>query len=304
MKTSLRETDLFPPLAGFFEKEGYTVHAEVRGVDIAARKGGALVLVELKLRLNLELILQAAAKQGAADETYVAVPVRGKRTWPPRWSAIRELLSRLGIGVFFVRFIKGEAPQVQMILAAEDPRLCGKLKKKKTLRADLIREMDGRPANFNTGGSVGKKLVTAYLVQALRVVLLFADRKAGAQAAGNAESSAASKQKPARGLAAKGLLIRGGKKPERSAAKKLLPVRRSLSHTTPCREKNALSPKDLRELGAPENCASILQNNFYGWFRRERRGLYTLTAEGEAAPGEFAPVVEKILTGEKVSAST
>jgi hypothetical protein len=287
MKAALRETDLYRPLADFFENEGYTVHAEVRGADIAARRGDRLVFVEMKLRFNLELILQAAAKQGAADETYVAVPVRGRRTWPPHWSAIRELLGRLNIGIFFVRFIKGEAPRAELVLAPRDPCLPGKLKKKRTLRAGIIREMDGRPANFNTGGSVGKKLVTAYRVQALRVALLLADKTGGAEASGKAEAAGTSKQKP-RGLLAKGLLMRGGKKPDHSSE-------------TSRRRKKALSPKALRELGAPENCASILQNNVYGWFRRERRGLYTLTAGGETALGEFAPGVEKILTKDRLS---
>ncbi|MCL1818930.1 MAG: DUF2161 family putative PD-(D/E)XK-type phosphodiesterase [Spirochaetaceae bacterium] len=260
MAKKLRETDLYPPLAAFLEKEGYTVHAEVQGADIAARRGDRLLLVEMKLRFNLDVLLQAAEKQGAADETYVAVPLSGRRRWPPRWSALRELLGRLGLGVFFVRFPQKSCPRAEMVLAAENPRLKDKLRKKGKVRAGLVREMEGRPANFNTGGSVGKKLVTAYLVKALHVAFLLA--------------GSVSEEKP-RGLLARGLRIRSGKKP-------------------PARRRKAVSLEALRKMGAPENCRDILYNNYNKWFRRRGRGLYALTPAGEAALVEYAAVVKKL----------
>jgi hypothetical protein len=266
MARKLKETDLYPPLAAYLEQAGYTVHAEVQSTDIAARRGEELLLVEMKLRFNLDVLLQAAEKQGAADKTYIAVPVHGRRTWPPRWSAIKELLGRLGIGIFFVRFVKGEPPQAQMILQAENPGLKDKLRKKNKVRAGLIREMEGRPANFNTGGSVGKKLVTAYLVISLRVALLLRKNR------GTQELPAkTSLREPPKGLLARSLKVR-----RESRAKK----------------SQGLSVKALRELGAPENCAYILQKNYHGWFIRKSRGVYTLTPAGEEALVEYAAVVK------------
>ena len=177
MPKKRRETDLYAPLAAFLEKEGYTVHAEVQGADIAARREDRLLIVEMKLRFNLDVVLQAVEKQGLADETYIAVPLSGRKRWPPRWSALRELLGRLGLGVFFVRFQQKNETRVEKILPAENHRLKDKLRKKNKARAGLLREMEGRPANFNIGGSVGKKLVTAYLVKALRIAVLLNGKK-------------------------------------------------------------------------------------------------------------------------------
>jgi hypothetical protein len=267
---TLRETDLYPPLAAYLEQAGYTVHAEVQGTDIAARKEDALVLVEMKLRFNLDVLLQAAEKQGAADETYIAVPVQGTRRWPPRWSAIKELLGRLGIGVFFVRLTRDRPPWAEKILPAENPRLKGKLPSKNKVRAGLVREMEGRPANFNTGGSVKKKIVTAYLVNALRVALLLRKNPDPPSAPGFGNSP----RKPRSGLLARGLEIR-----RTSNAKK-------------CAGPGTLSPKALRNMGAPQNCASILYNNYRGWFKRLGKGLYTLTPAGENALLEYKNVIE------------
>ena len=40
-------------------------------------------------------------------------------------------------------------------------------------------------------------------------------------------------------------------------------------------------PRDLRAV-APE-AGSILRRNVYGWFQRTERGVYRLTAQGDAA---------------------
>lgn len=41
-----------------------------------------------------------------------------------------------------------------------------------------------------------------------------------------------------------------------------------------------LSPKKLRELGTGDKTASILQKNYYSWFKRVSRGIYQLTDLG------------------------
>ena len=46
-----------------------------------------------------------------------------------------------------------------------------------------------------------------------------------------------------------------------------------------------LRPRDLRDVA--DNAPSILARNVYGWFRRERPGLYALAPEGHAALAAF-----------------
>ncbi len=42
-----------------------------------------------------------------------------------------------------------------------------------------------------------------------------------------------------------------------------------------------MSAKQLKEIGTNEKTYSILYNNYYGWFTRESRGVYSLTEEGK-----------------------
>jgi hypothetical protein len=44
----------------------------------------------------------------------------------------------------------------------------------------------------------------------------------------------------------------------------------------------------LREAAEAPNASRILQDNFYGWFERVRRGVYTLTPAGAADLRRFA----------------
>jgi len=63
-------------------------------------------------------------------------------------------------------------------------------------------------------------------------------------------------------------------------------------HIACCLKKHGpLSPKTLRLFGTGPKTASILQNNYYGWFERVARGSYRLTAEGGAALGSYPELV-------------
>src|SRR5438477_9318086 len=71
----LRETALYMPVKQFLERRGYEVKAEVRGCDLVARRGDEpLVVVELKLRLNLTLILQGVDRLALTERVYLALP--------------------------------------------------------------------------------------------------------------------------------------------------------------------------------------------------------------------------------------
>ncbi|GAB4371163.1 MAG: DUF2161 domain-containing phosphodiesterase [Spirochaetales bacterium] len=170
MKRKLQEIDLYPPLEKFLSRHGYLVHAEVILSDISATKEGILLVVEIKLRFNLEVILQAIERQQVADAVYIAVPIHNFRRYPQRWKAIRDLCSRLGIGVLFVRFLEGREPEVEVAL----PRkvVSGGSSKGKLL---FLKEIEGRGANQNTGGSSRVPIFTAYRKEALRIARCLAE---------------------------------------------------------------------------------------------------------------------------------
>ncbi len=164
----LQEVDLFPPLQRFLSHHGYLVHAEVVFSDISAVKEGELLVVEIKLRFNLEVILQAVQRQQAADAVYIAVPLRNFRRYPKRWKEIRAVCSRLGIGILFVRFIEGREPTVEIALSRKTKTTC----KDNKMKELYLEEMTKRGTNKNIGGSTRTPLFTAYRAEALKIARL------------------------------------------------------------------------------------------------------------------------------------
>ena len=164
-KATLRETDLYGPIRDFLAAQGYLVRAEVQGCDVTATKDDDLIVVELKLRPSIELLIQAAQRQKITDSVYVAVPRPDKMPWK-RWRSIQHLLRRLELGLITVAFTSA-TPFVEI---AFHPVPYQRQKRKAARRA-VIREMDGRSADFNQGGSSGRKLVTAYRESALRIAV-------------------------------------------------------------------------------------------------------------------------------------
>jgi len=63
------------------------------------------------------------------------------------------------------------------------------------------------------------------------------------------------------------------------------------------------SIKEIREVGGlPQKTARILQDNHYGWFAREKRGVYSLTQKGVEELKDYSELVklykDKIITSE------
>lgn len=52
-----------------------------------------------------------------------------------------------------------------------------------------------------------------------------------------------------------------------------------------------LTPRELREQLHEPVAASLLQDNYYGWFERVRRGVYRLTEEGRSALNRYEAIV-------------
>ncbi len=147
----MKESDLYEPLRAYLEGQGYAVHGEVRGVDVVARhreRPDEIVAIELKSRMSLDLVVQAAQRTELTDSVYVAVPVSGARGTVRNSRGVRTLLQRLGVGLILVRFLRG-AIRVETILHPGSPvRPTGARR-----RTAIIREIDRRYAEFDKGGS-------------------------------------------------------------------------------------------------------------------------------------------------------
>lgn len=155
------EEDLYEPVREFLVKQGYEVQAEINHCDIAAVKDGQLVIVELKRNLSVELLVQAVKRQKMTDLVYLAVPKPKRLVNTSRWTDIYHLIRRLELGLIFVSIKKaGSYIEVPIHPLPFDRK---KSKRKNTgTKALLLAEMGARHGSYNTGGSTGKKLMTAY----------------------------------------------------------------------------------------------------------------------------------------------
>lgn len=158
------ETDLFGPVSHWLTENGYTVRSEVLDCDITAVKSDELVVVELKRNFTTSLLIQATARQRITDSVYVAIPRPRESPASKKWRGIRHLLRRLELGLIFVK-VRRRKPTVQIVFHP----VPFDRKKRGASRRAVIREMNGRSADFNHGGSSGVPLVTAYREQAIHI---------------------------------------------------------------------------------------------------------------------------------------
>lgn len=161
---TIRETDLYGPLRDYLERHGYMVRAEVKQCDVTASKGEDLILIELKRGLTIQLLVQATRRQRITDSVYVAIPFPKGGLAGKTWRGMRHLLRRLELGLILIH-LESEPPRVQVAL---HPTPFDR-KKRRAERRAIIEEMAGRSGDYNRGGSVGAKLVTAYREQAIHV---------------------------------------------------------------------------------------------------------------------------------------
>ena len=154
------ETSLYPPVKRFLESLGYEVKGEIGGCDLVGvhQDGTVVVIGELKLRFNLDLLLQAVDRVPACDEVWLAVRASGRngRERDPR---VRKLCRLLGFGLLGVT----QAGQVEILVPIgpwrprRDPRR----------RSRLVEEHQRRRGDPTRGGSAKMPIMTAYRQQAL-----------------------------------------------------------------------------------------------------------------------------------------
>jgi len=163
----LSESDLYPPVKGFLESQGYEVKGEVGDCDVAAVRGHEdLVVVELKLSLNLELVLQAVERLAITSKVYVGVPVSNNNLRKRRRQTVK-LLRMLGIGLLVIDpDVKRNGVDVVLDPGEYRP------KRSRRRRELLLGEFVRRVGDPNLGGaSVRKGIMTAYRQRALEIAL-------------------------------------------------------------------------------------------------------------------------------------
>jgi len=165
----LLEKDLYEPVRQWLMDRGYNPKAEVMGCDILALKDELALAVELKVTLNLEVILQAVDRQRFADMVYIAVPKKGRLLYTKRWRMITHLLKRLEIGLLLVSE-KGKNVEEALEPVPFDRERSRQAYKRK--RKSAVAEFNKRHGDYNTGGVNKVKLVTAYRESALLIAHL------------------------------------------------------------------------------------------------------------------------------------
>ena len=162
----MNESDLYLPVKQFLESQGYEVKGEVANCDVAAVRGDEeLVVVELKLSLNLELVMQAVERLAVTSRVYIGVPVGTHN--PRRRRRIVKLLRMLGLGLLVID-PDVERHGVDAVLDPGEYRPRGSRKR----RDLLLREFVRRVGDPNLGGSsVRNGVMTAYRQRALQIAL-------------------------------------------------------------------------------------------------------------------------------------
>ncbi len=169
------EQDLYEPVRLFFAKSGCTVRGEVGACDlVACTKDQALMAVELKLVLNLAVILQATQRQRMFSDVWIAVARSGKAQTGRRYQQLLHLLRRLELGLLIVDLEKPSRP-VSVVLVPQMVDRSQLIRSNKARMLKLKHEFEGRHGDHNRGGSTKVPRVTVYREQALRVAALMAD---------------------------------------------------------------------------------------------------------------------------------
>lgn len=167
----MNESDLYAPLKQFLESQSYEVKGEVGACDVVAVRGEEPpVVVELKLTINLDVILQAVDRQALTSKVYIGVP-RRCRILSKKRKRILKLLRMLGLGLVVI----DPAARTEKVVVALDPGEY-RPRKSKPRTERLLGEFVQRVGDPNPGGSDRRRgLLTAYRQRALEVARYLRD---------------------------------------------------------------------------------------------------------------------------------
>jgi hypothetical protein len=168
----LKESDLYFPLKRFLESQNYEVKGEVQDCDVLAVRGKETpVVIELKVSLNLDVILQAVERLTLTEKVYIGIPEQCKAL-KRRRRRIIKLLRMLGLGLLTVDL---ERP-VHNVAVLIDP---GEYRPRRSKRRQerLLGEFVKRIGDPNLGGAEKRKgIMTVYRQRALAVARLLQDK--------------------------------------------------------------------------------------------------------------------------------
>ncbi|WP_407270323.1 DUF2161 domain-containing phosphodiesterase [Radiobacillus sp. PE A8.2] len=165
----LKEVELYKPIQAHLVREGYEVYGEVNDCDLVAKKGPELVIIELKLNLTVDLLIQATKRQKMSEVVYIAIP-KPKKHNPRsrRWRDLSHLVRRLELGLIFVSF-SGRGNQIEIVIPPTPFNRLKSLSQNNRKRQALLKEMAGRSADYNIGGSSQTQIMTAYRENCIQI---------------------------------------------------------------------------------------------------------------------------------------
>lgn len=169
------ETDLYLPLKKFLEKRDYEVKGEVEDCDVVAIKRSdenavaeqveefPPTIVELKLSLNLDVLLQAVDRIKLSPIVYIGVPSSCAALKRKKKKRVVKLLKMLGLGLIA---INPKRKTVEIIVSPTKYTP----KQSKPRQQWLISEFVSRAGDPNLGGASTKTgRITAYKQQAIEI---------------------------------------------------------------------------------------------------------------------------------------
>ena len=159
----MKESDLYPPIKAFLEAQSYEVKGEIHHCDIVAiAKQKEPLIVELKLTINLTVILQAVDRLALSPEVYISIPNTCK-TFIKNRKRIIKLLRRLHIGLLTVD-VSNQSVKCILVPSDYQPR------QSKRRLAALLNEFNSRQGDPNKGGiAMTQGVTTAYRQQAITI---------------------------------------------------------------------------------------------------------------------------------------
>jgi hypothetical protein len=157
---NFREEELYAPVKGFFQRQGYVVRGEVSRCDMALVKDNELAIVELKKSFNMSLLYQAIDRQKMSNMVYIAIP---RKVFLKKRGHILHILEKMGIGLLTVAMDS----DMRLVEAHLLPNM-GKARNNRRTKA-LLAEFNGRTFDGNLGGGTGHKLMTAHRERALHI---------------------------------------------------------------------------------------------------------------------------------------
>jgi hypothetical protein len=156
------ETSLYAPVKSFLEHLGFTVKGEIGGCDVVGLMGEdppVIVICELKLRFNLELVLQGVDRMASGDEVWLAACLAPGSKGRETDARFRAMCRRLGLGLLGIA--SDGSVHVLLSPVAPAPR------RDPRRRSRLVEEHRRRRGDPALGGVTRQPIMTAYRQEAL-----------------------------------------------------------------------------------------------------------------------------------------